>query len=178
MSTISQVSKAMNLVLGAIADQSARQTGCVQRRGKFTGAILAQTLVLGWLHNPQASLGQLAQMAANLGVKATPQALDQRFSRQAAAFLERVLQAAVVVQDSSVVTLPQELKEVWSGWGGRTGQGKAARKLHVRLDLKGGSLEGPVLTPGRWHDQQGAGELAPLPQGALRLADLGYFQPG
>ena len=32
-----------------------------------------------------------------------------------------------------------------------------------------------MLTPGRWHDQRGAGELRPLPQGALKLTDLGYF---
>ncbi len=45
----------------------------------------------------------------------------------------------------------------------------------MRLDLKGGGLEGPVLTPGRWHDQKGAAELSPVPQGALQLRDLGYF---
>jgi hypothetical protein len=81
----------------------------------------------------------------------------------------------VLVQDSSVVVLPQELKEVWPGCGGGENQGESALKLHVRLDLKGGGLEGPVLTPGRWHDQRGAGELSRIPQGALRLADLGYF---
>ena len=32
-----------------------------------------------------------------------------------------------------------------------------------------------MLTPGRCHDQKGAQELPPLPQGALKLADLGYF---
>ena len=45
----------------------------------------------------------------------------------------------------------------------------------MRLDLKEGGLEGPVLTPGRWHDQQGTGEFRHLPQGALQLTDLGYF---
>ena len=83
----------------------------------------------------------------------------------------------VLVQDSSVVMLPQELKEVWPGCGGRRG-GQSALKLQVRLDLKGGGLEGPALTPGRWHDQRGTGELPPVPQGVLQLRDLGYFNLG
>jgi Transposase DDE domain len=45
----------------------------------------------------------------------------------------------------------------------------------VRLDLKGGTLEGPILAQGRWHDQKAAAGLSELPKGALRLADLGYF---
>jgi hypothetical protein len=82
---------------------------------------------------------------------------------------------AVLVQDSSMIVLPDELQEVWSGCGGWGAGAKSALKLQVRLDLKGGTLEGPILAQGRWHDQKAAAGLSELPKGALRLADLGYF---
>jgi hypothetical protein len=177
------------------AELAGRESGLVQRSRKLSGDKLAQILVFGWLNHPHATLEQLSQTASALGVQVSPQAIDQRFSPAAALFLERVLVAAVqemvsstppaltafqhfqavLVQDSSVVVLPPELQEIWPGCGGIATGGQAALKLQVRLDLKGGGLEGPVLTPGRWHDQRGAKELSPLPQGALTLTDLGYF---
>lgn len=195
MNTIPQVCDAIMRTVTTRAELAGRESGLVQRSRKLSGDKLAQILVFGWLNHPDATLEQLSQTAATLGVQVSPQAIDQRFGPAAAAFLERVVEAAVqevvsttplpltvfkhfegvLVQDSSVVVLPQELAEVWPGCGGRETGGQAALKLQVRLDLKGGRLEGPVLTPGRWHDQRGAGELSPLPQGALKLADLGYF---
>ena len=195
MNTIPQVCAAIMRIVTTVAEAAGRESGLVQRSRKLTGDKLAQILVFGWLNNAQATLEGLSQTALALGVKVSPQAIDQRFNRQAAAFLEKVLQAtvqevvwaapaaiailqrfkAVLVQDSSVVMLPQELKEVWPGCGGSGTWGQASLKLQVRLDLKGGGLEGPILTPGRCHDQRGAEEFAPLPQGALQLTDLGYF---
>lgn len=195
MNTISQVCAAIMRTVTTAAELAGRETGLVQRNRKLSGDKLAQILVFGWLNHAHATLEQLSQTALALGVQVSPQAIDQRFGPPAAAFLERVLEAAVqevvsatpptmvvfqrfeavLVQDSSIVVLPQELEEVWPGCGGRETQGQAALKLQVRLDLKGGRLEGPVLTPGRWHDQRGAGEFSPLPQGALKLTDSGYF---
>ena len=51
-----------------VADQAARETGFVQRHSKLSGARFVQALTFGWLGQPDASLGQLAQMAATLGV--------------------------------------------------------------------------------------------------------------
>jgi hypothetical protein len=139
------------------AELAGRESGLVQRSRKLRGDKLAQILVFGWLNHPQATLEQLSQTASVLGVPVSPQAIDQRFGPPAAASLERVAQAAVqevvsatppvlavfqrfeavVVQDSSVVVLPQELKEVWPGGGGSETGGQAALKLHVRLDLDG-----------------------------------------
>jgi Transposase DDE domain len=71
------------------------------------------------------------------------------------------------------VALPQELSPLWPGCGGSGA--KATIKLSVSLDLTWGVLAGPLLTGGRCHDQQAATQQAQLPQGALRLVDLGYF---
>ena len=69
--------------------------------------MLVQTLVLGWLHQPEASLGRLSQVAAALGVGITPQGLDQRFTPQLADCLEQVLATAVrQVVTSDPVAIP------------------------------------------------------------------------
>ena len=195
MSTIPQVAHALNVLLNSTADAAARRTNFVQRRSKLTGARFVQSLVFGWLKNPRASLEELTQTTAALGVGITPQGLDQRFGPKAAATLEQVLQAAVtrviagqpaaipllqrfssvVLLDSSIVTLPDALAHVWSGTGSRTGQGKAALKIQVRLDLCTGALAGPFLQDGRCHDRTSPLQKDPLPPGSLRLADLGYF---
>ncbi len=78
--------------------------------------------------------------------------------------------------DSSTVGLPDALAGVWAGCGGGSEQNtRAAVKLQVRWDLNGGRLSGPFLRAGRASDQSAVTQTAPLPRGALRLADLGYF---
>src|SRR5215471_4790723 len=95
MTTIPQVARAMRETLTTTADEAARATRFVQRTSPLGGATFSQTLVFGFLGNPQATLEELAQTAATLGVSITPQALDQRFTAAAAACLEQVLTAAI-----------------------------------------------------------------------------------
>lgn len=156
MASLAQVATAMQDVLTTVADQAARETGFIQRVRKWTGAIFVQTLVLGWLSNPAASLSELTQVAAKRGISVSPQGLAQRFGKAAADLLERVLSAAieqviaaepvavpllqrftgVFILDSSTIRLPDGLAEVWAGCGGRVARGtRAALKLAVRLDL-------------------------------------------
>lgn len=147
------------------------------------------------LKNPQASLEELTKTTAALGVGLNPQGLDQRFGPKAASTLEELLKeavtrviaaqpvaipllqrfASVVLLDSSIVTLPDVLAHVWTGTGSRTGQGRAALKIQVSLDLCTGALSGPLLQDGRCHDRTSSIQRDPLPPGSLRLADLGYF---
>jgi hypothetical protein len=196
VSSLAQVATALQVVLTAVAAEAARQCGFVRRVRRWTGATFVQTLVLGWLGNPDASLSELTQVAAKLGVAVSPQALAQRFGPEAAALLARVLGAAieqviaaeavavpllqrfaaVVILDSSTVALPDGLATHWQGCGGRVARGtQAALKLTVRLDLGRGRLDGPVVTAGRTQDRSSALQHAPLPAGALRLADLGFW---
>ena len=50
-----------------------------------------QTLVFGWLSNPNATIEELTQTAATLGITITPQGLDKRFTEKAANFIKQVL---------------------------------------------------------------------------------------
>jgi hypothetical protein len=197
MTTIADVARAMRTVLTTAADAAAEASGFVQRRSKLTGGRFTQTLVFGWLANPSASLGELAQTSAALGVPVSPQGLDQRFTPAAAGCLERTLGAAVgtviaadpvvvpilarftgiYVQDSTTVGLPSELAGLWPGCGNAStpAAASAALKLQVRLELRTGALDGPLPHAGRIHDRAAPPVGAPLPTGALHLADLGYF---
>jgi Transposase DDE domain len=191
--TIPQMARAMREVLTTTADAAAKATQFVQRTSPLGGATFSQTLVFGFLGNPQASREELAQTAAPLGVPITPQALDQRCTPAAAACLEQVLRAAitqviaadpvaipllerftaVAVQESATSGLPDALAAVWQGCGGTTTSGTtAALKLQVRRELRTGQLEGPALQDGRASERAA---LLPttLPAGALWLADLG-----
>jgi hypothetical protein len=194
MTTIPQVARAMREILTTVADTAARTTRFVLRRSPLGGATFSQTLIFGFLGNPEASLEELSQTAAALGVAITPQALDQRVTKAAAACLKQVLHAAlarvvaadpiaiplrarftaVSLQDSSTIVLPDALAPVWQGCGGSTAERtKAALKLQVRLERRTGRLD-VQLQDGRASDR--AAELpGRLEVGTLRLADLGSW---
>jgi hypothetical protein len=196
MSSLPQVAAAIQTVLTAVPDEVGRVTGFCQRRSKLTPARFVQTLVLGWWQHPSATLAQLSQMTALLAEPITPQGMDQRFGPAAADLLHACLDAvvaqvitadpdavgvlrrfpAVYVLDSTTVSLPDALATIWPGCGGRVPQGsQAALKLTVRYDLVQGGVEGPLLSAGRTQDKQSPLQTAPLPPGALRLADQGFW---
>ena len=191
MTTVADLTQALQTLFTTTADQVARRTGFVQRTSKLTGAAFVQALVFGWLANPQTSVEGLAQAAAAVGVAISAQGLDQRFTEAAAVFLEHLLTAAVqtviaadpvaipllerfsavVLLDSSTITLPAALALWWPGCS----TGTAALKLHVRYDLCRGCLSGLVVQEGRISDRSTVMQTAPLPRGALRISDLGFF---
>ena len=107
MTTIPRIVEAMQTVLTTKADNAASETGFVQRKSKMGGASFAQTLVLGWLQKPEATLEELTQTSAAIGVTITPQGLEQRFSESAAQCLQKVLEEAVnEVITSAPVAIP------------------------------------------------------------------------
>jgi hypothetical protein len=196
VSSLPQVARALQRVLTTVPDALARETGFCRRRSKLTAALFVQTVVLGWLAHPACTLQRLTQRAADRGVRLSPQGLAQRFTPAAAALLKGVLDAAVaevvvadpaaagllakfpavVLVDSTTIALPDGLAAVWAGCGGRVEAGsQAALKLTVGLDLCGGPLAGPLLSDGRAQDKTGALQHAPLPPGALRITDLGFW---
>ncbi len=196
MRSVTYVGEQLYRLLEERADQVARDTGCVQRRRKFSGASLLQTLVFGWQQHPDASLEQLASTAAVRDVLVTDTAVDKRFTPQAARFLHAMLEeacsivvqaahqvplpllrrfGAVILEDSSSISLPNELAELWQGCGGNQDHTAAAVKLHVRWELKGGRLWGPKLTHGRTSDRRSPFNEEVIEPGSLSINDLGYF---
>jgi len=124
----------------------AQQTGFVQRRRQISGADFVQGLVFGWLHQPQASMGELGGAIAYREVSISDSGLTQRFTPQAATFLQAMLAEVVaqvmssepvpipvlqrfqgvIIEDSSQIALPDELREQWRGCGGNQQHTEAA----------------------------------------------------
>lgn len=195
MSSVPQVAHALQHVVTRVPTELARSSGFCQRRSKMTAACFVETTVLGWLAHPSATLHQLTQRALDRGVQVSPQGLAQRFTPAAAELLREVWEAAltevivaapvtnqvlsrfaaVLVIDSTTVSLPDALATVWVGCGGRVTQGsQSALKLTVRLDLRTGRLES-LPSDGRAQDKSSPLQTASLPPGALRITDLGFW---
>lgn len=194
MPSIAEVAAQLTRVLETVPNQVARDTGCIKRQGKLTGAGLVTTLVLGHLATPDATLEELAQTAAATDIMVSAQAIDQRFTPELAATLQAVLAVAVgqvvtgdpvmlplltrftgvYIQDCSTISLPPALADAWPGCGGSAAGGQAAIKLGVRLDLLSGRLDGPHLASGRTHDRAVPHAEDPLPAGSLLMHDLGF----
>jgi hypothetical protein len=195
MITVTHLSKTLQDLLTTTANELARPTGFVERESKISGAIFTQALTLGWLENPEATLEELSQQVAALGVRVSPQGLDSRLNERAAELLKQILARAahqmiavepvaipvlqrfqgVYVQDSTTLTLPNDFAQVWPGCGGNGSVGQAALKVQVQFDLCSGCLAHLDLQSGRAQDRNAPVQTAPLPVGSLRLADLGYF---
>lgn len=164
MTSVSHVEHALKHILEERANVLARETGCIERQRKFSGADLLQTLVFGWLSHPDASLETFTSLATSRQVYVTDTAIHKRFTKPCAHFLHavfeemesRVVEASqdapvevlsrfesVVLEDSSSIALPEELAEQWQGCGGSPGKGQAAVKLHVRWELKRGQRHRP-----------------------------------
>jgi DDE family transposase len=192
MTSVSQISEQLEQILEQEARSLAKETGFIKRERAFTGADFAQLLIFGWLQEPHLTLCGLSQVAQRREVSITAAGICQRFRQQAAAFMEQVLHrvtaarlqmqapplpllsrfAAVIVEDSTTISLPSALHDLWPA--GASSQ-KAALKVFVQWDLLSGALRGPELTQGRHADCKSPFELLDLPAGALYLADLGFF---
>ena len=96
MSSIAQVSGAMQHVLTTRAKELERETGFVERStAQLDGPTFVQTTAFGWVEAPEASYAQLRHVAASLGVPVSSQAVEQRFGAESATLLREVLQEAV-----------------------------------------------------------------------------------
>ena len=190
----------MERVLRTRAKELERETGFVHRStAQLDGPTFVQTTVFGWIDHAEASYAQLRHVAASLGVRVSPQAIEQRFGAESAALLREVLQAAVgevlssegpapellsrfqgvYVQDGTVISLPEELRDEWRGCGGSTPEaGQSSLRVQVRLDLAQGGMQGPWLQEGRAVERSGEAHEAPLPAGCLYNVDGGYFTLG
>lgn len=194
MKKITQLTKKMQTIFGEIADQAGKESGMIQRERKLTGSSFVQTMVLGKLSNPDASFEGLSQTANALGIPITAQGIEQRLDERAANCLKQVLESAVTemfetnqveipllkqfngvyLQDSSAITLPNELIDVWQGCGGSNGK-SAGLKIQVELSLSSGQLRGPLLQSGKDQDRSSELQTDALPKGSLLMRDLGYW---
>ncbi len=147
MDTVSQIAQALQEIWNERVEVLAKETKFIQRVREVKGADVAQTLIFGWLQEADVTMDGLTQILQRREVTISGPGLSQRFTQEAATFLQRILEdmtarrlqaeaqvplplfqqfSAVVLQDSSTITLPDELAEQWRGCGGSHGASNAA----------------------------------------------------
>src|SRR5882762_9567817 len=96
MSTVPQVSEAMQWVLNEYPRVIERKTGFVQRSTAILdGVTFVRGLVLGWMAEPEASYSQLRSCLATLGADVTSQALETNLGQSKCAFKKAPLSQGV-----------------------------------------------------------------------------------
>lgn len=175
------------------AQQVAIETGFVQRTSKMDGTCFSQTLVLGCLGNPQASLTDMAQVSGDLGVVISAEGINSRINAQAVTFLEGLMQRAIcafqdVVRvpsdvlgrftkvnlvDSTICKLPTFLESHFRGT--KSSGSIAAMKVQLSYDYQVGSINALTIQEGRSPDQKSELPWQFATVGSLTVMDLGYF---
>jgi hypothetical protein len=194
VTSIQQMSEQMQTLFEQDAVELGKQAGMRERTMSFSQ--LAMLLILGWLSHASAGQSRLARFAGKVGVRVSKQAVDCHFTMRTAnwllALLRRTIQrcvtsehavsipllsqfAAVLVEDASMITLPNACRDVWKGKGQSEKSSQASIKLTVRLDLCKGGLDGPHLQDGKQHELNSVLREHNMPKGSLWIADLGYW---
>lgn len=183
------------------ADQieaSARRTKFVQRASKITGKVFLALVTFGRWSMPKTSLAQLAAKAAQLEhpVDITPEALQQRMTARAVAFLQDLLQTAfaklhtgtticeegifapfprVHIADSTGFGLPESLTAEFPGAGGSGSQ--AGAKIQLVWEYKSHTFDHFALLPWNVPDNKYVETVVEFARPhSLFVFDLGYFK--
>lgn len=189
---VERIPLVLQAVFGSVADEVAKRCGFIRRERGFSGAEFVRALVFGWLARPRAAIDSLAETLCISG-----SGLQQRLTASASECLRLVLVeavntllasraaripvlakfAGVYVEDCSTISLPAALADQFPGCGSGDGEsGQAALRLFTSYELKTGTLQRLVAARGRGADAVIAQEHAPpLPHGALRIRDMGFF---
>jgi hypothetical protein len=178
-------------------EASARRTKFVQRASKITGKLLLALVTWGRWSMAKTTVPQLAAKAAQLDkpVDITPEALQQRMTARAVAFLQDLLQTAfaklhtgdticeegifvpfprVHIADSTGFGLPASLAKEFPGAGGSGS--KAGAKIQLVWEYKSHTFDHFALIPWNVPDSKYVDTVVALARAAsLFLFDLGYF---
>lgn len=195
MATITQVAETIQKVFGQKLEEIAKDSGFIKRKVVVSGSGFVQSMVMAFQANRAASYSELSQSATSLGMPMSAQGMEQRLNENSARFMKAVLEYAVEekvvgieqsvfpllekfngvhIRDSSMITLPKELKDVWKGSGDANGE-TAALKLQVSWEYSRGALDGFSLQDGCCQDKTSPYQSMELPEGALHIGDLGFF---
>jgi len=196
MNKISERAQRLQDLLGEIAKNVAKNTKFIQRERKITAPSWLLATVLGWMNNKNGTLNTIVENFEQQEITITEQAVAKRFDHHAVEFFKQMIAKAcqllveheaevlpltkrfhgVYVEDCSTVRLPNDLLDKLPGCGGSGSEEKgAAIKTFCRLELLSGNFVDMIFGAGKTADLKLAGQAKSLPKGALRLADMGFF---
>ena len=192
MADVAQLAPRLQTFFTQTAEAIGRKTEFVQRKSKMTGPLFLQSVVFGFEEQPEACLTDLIETSEDLGVAISKQGLQGRI-QNAVPFLQEMFEqgvrlfrhelpldmavlkqfASIFITDSTVVALPEALRDEFAGCGGSGSV--AAAKIQLTFELLYGAMEAVEFEAGRSPDQVYAGHLRRILPRALYLSDLGYF---
>ena len=154
----------------------AQETGFIRRQRPITGAGFAQSLVFGWLQQPEATRSQLHHAAIQTGMEISLQGLDKRFTESAVVFMRELVLEALkeILKSETPKPILAQFKGIYLTDCSQTLLGVQREKLAVRLELQQGQLQ-VSLEEARTHDQRTAIMEQAMTEGALHIGDLGFF---
>ena len=195
---LSMVTKLTEFLAVDQIEASARRTKFVQRASKITGKLFLALVTFGRWSAPNTTVPQLAAKAAqfDVPVEITPEALQQRMTVRAVAFLRDLLQTAfaklhtgeticddglftpfprVHIADSTGFGLPESLKAEFPGAGGSGST--AGAKIQLVWDYKSHSFDHFALIPWNVPDNTYVDTVVELARPhSLFVFDLGSFK--
>lgn len=196
MNTVTQTAEKLHTVLEEVACQLGRDTKFIEREKNINGADFAQSLIFGFLQDPDVTNDGLAQVFSRREVSISGPGISQRFGERSAYFFREILYriqevmedakeevvqtellnrfSSVIIEDSSTITLPGCFDQIWKGWEGNKEVAKSAMKMFVQWDMSTGQIKGPEMTDGCRNDHLTPFDGEDLPAEALYLADLGF----
>ena len=138
--------------LGKRVEEVSRATGFVRRKRKLSGKVFVQALVMSWLERPLATLNEVRQSCAEMGVDMSESGLQQGMNDKAVNVLRSLFQAglahlpktrpvpaevlahftAVYLVDSTTIRLPVKWRDLFAGVGGNASA--AAVKIRLSFD--------------------------------------------
>jgi len=171
-----------------------KTTKFVKRKSKLGSRLFVEALVSGCLSDTTISLERLCRLMKQKGVKIRKQGLHQRFNSASVSLMQNFFLKAteqfraensnvinllksfstVHMVDSSGISLPTNLKNLYRGSGGAASE--SGIKVQVLFDYMRGQIEQLEITEGCRSDQGYYGHLNKIEKGALYLQDLGYFK--
>lgn len=178
-------------ILSELVQEAEELTQTVQRHRKLDVETLVQSLVLGCLEKPDASLRDFAQVAHDLGVDVVTSSLHERLTPRVAMLLASVLNLSlkhavaisrdaipclrefdgVYIVDSTQISVSEALYEVFQG-----SKGAAKMKAHVVYDYQRSGIHLLDCVAGNESDQKCSLIQDLIQPQALLLFDLGYFK--
>lgn len=192
--TVSNISKKVIYLFTKTVVDLDKTTKFVKRQSKLGARLFVEALVSGCLLDPMISLERLCKLMKQRGIRISKQGLQQRFnSAEAKMLMQKFFLKAtelfrvensnvfallkpfstVHIIDSSGISLPTNLKDIYKGSGGAASE--AGLKIQVLFDYIRGQLKQLVITEGCRSDQGYREHLNEIEKGALHLQDLGYF---
>lgn len=165
-----------------------------KRKSKIDANLFVETLMAGCLSDPTISLEGLCKLLKKRKVTITKQGLHQRFNDEATELMKALFNQSLIqfktesinvfnllnqfrglhIIDSSGVSLPSLLKDIYKGHGGSGSD--AALKIQVLYDYLHGQIQQMTITESCKNDQSFDEHLNEIKGKALYLQDLGYFK--